>query len=77
MIERVAMFQGRLSTLRIRCIKSNKLRQTNFIELLDDFVMKKARTKPISLFTVLCSALLDSMIVAFHTYFSHDSVREI
>jgi len=28
--------------------------------------MKKARTKPFCLFTVFCSALLDSMIVAFH-----------
>jgi len=41
----VAMFQERLPTLGIRCIKSNKLRETNFIEFLDDFVMKKARTK--------------------------------
>jgi len=39
------MFQERLPTLSNRCIKSAKLRQTNFIEFLDDFVMKKARTK--------------------------------
>jgi len=39
---RVAMFQERLSTQSIRCIKSDKLRQTNCNELLDNFVMKKA-----------------------------------
>jgi len=39
------MLQERLSALSIRCIKSDKLRQTNFNELLDDFVMKKATTK--------------------------------
>jgi len=36
------MFQERLSTLSIRCIKSDKLRQTNCNEFLDNFVMKKA-----------------------------------
>ena len=36
------MFQDRLSTLSIRYIKSDKLRQTNCYELLNDFVMKKA-----------------------------------
>jgi len=60
------MFQERLPTLSIRCFKSDKVRQTNFKEFLDDFVMKKTRTKPFQLLTVLCSALLDSMIVAFH-----------
>ena len=39
------MFQERLPTLSNRCIKSAKLRQTNFDEFLDDFVMKKVRTK--------------------------------
>jgi len=39
------MFQKRLPTLSIQCTKSDKLRQTNFNEFLDDFVMKKARTK--------------------------------
>jgi len=39
------MFRDRLFTLSIRCIKSDKLRQTNFNEFLDDIVMK-ARTKP-------------------------------
>ena len=39
------MFQERLSTLSIRCSKSAKLRQTNFNDFLDDFVMKKAMTK--------------------------------
>jgi len=39
------MFQERLPTLGIRCIKSDKLRQTNFTEFLDDFVMKKTTTK--------------------------------
>jgi len=28
--------------------------------------MKKVRTKPFQLFSVLCPALLDLMIVAFH-----------
>jgi len=41
---------GRLHTLSIQCIESHKIRQTNFNESLDDFVMKKARTKPL-----LCS----------------------
>jgi len=36
------MFQERLSTLSIRHIKSDKLRQTNCNEFLDNFVMKKA-----------------------------------
>jgi len=39
------MFQERLPTLGNGHIKSVKLRQTNFNEILDDFVMKKARTK--------------------------------
>jgi len=33
------MFQVRLYTLCIRCIKSDKLRQTNFNEFLDDFLI--------------------------------------
>jgi len=36
------MFQERLSTLSIWYIKSDKLRQTNCNDFLDDFVMKKA-----------------------------------
>jgi len=36
------MFKDKLSTLSIRYIKSDKLRQTNCDEFLDDFVMKKA-----------------------------------
>jgi len=36
------MFQERLSILSIRYIKSEKLRQTNRNEFLDNFVMKKA-----------------------------------
>jgi len=39
------MFQERLLTLGIRCIKCDKLKHTNFNEFLDDFVMKQARTK--------------------------------
>jgi len=34
--------QERLSTLSIRYIKNDKLRQTNCDEFLDNFVMKKA-----------------------------------
>ena len=48
------MFQQRLSTLSIQCIKSAKLRQTHFDEILDDFVMKKVRTKTF-LNCLLCS----------------------
>jgi len=36
------MFQERLLTLSIRYIKSDKLRQTNCNEFLDNFVMKQA-----------------------------------
>jgi len=46
---------GEVAALSIRCIKSDKLRQTNFNEFRDDFVMKKARTKP---FLIVCCALL-------------------
>jgi len=38
------MFQDKLSTLIIRCIKSDKFWQTNEFLDLDDFVVKKART---------------------------------
>jgi len=62
--------QQRLLALSIRCIKSDKL---NFNEFLDDLVMK-ARTKP---FTVLCSALIDSIVEVFCTYFNNDSIREV
>ena len=41
------MFQERLPTLGNEHIKSAKLRQTNFNEFLDDFVVKKARTSSI------------------------------
>jgi len=51
------MFQERLST-SIRYIKSEKLRQKNYNECLDNFVMKKTKTKSFELFTVLCSALI-------------------
>jgi len=42
MNQMVAVFQERLSTLSIRYIESDKLRQTNCSEFLDNFVMKKA-----------------------------------
>jgi len=72
------MFHERLSILSNRCIKSAKLRQTNFNEFLDDFVMKQARTKIFfQLSTVPCSVLLDSVIVAFCTFFNNDSIREV
>jgi len=54
---------------------SDKSRQTNFNEYLDDFIMKD-RTKTFWMFIGLCSALLDSMIVAFCTYFNNDRIRE-
>ena len=41
---RATMSQERLSALSIMCIESDKLRQTNCDELLDDFhCLKKAR----------------------------------
>jgi len=46
---RVAVFQDRLSTLSIRYIQSDKLRQTNCNEFLDDFVMKAGQNLPNSL----------------------------
>jgi len=53
------MFQERLPTLSIRCVKSDKLEQTNLNEFLNDFVLKKARrTKPFEMFTVLCIAFM-------------------
>ena len=64
---RAAIFQERLFTLSIRYIKSDKLGQTNCDEFLDNFVMKKAGQN-LLLFTVLCSALLDLMIVAFYFF---------
>ena len=61
------MFQERLSTLSIRYIKSDKLRQTNCNEFLDNFVMKKAGQNLVNCL-LLCSALLDSMIVASYFF---------
>jgi len=43
------MFQDRLSTLSIRYIQSDKLRQTNCNEFLDDFVTKAGQ----NLFNIL------------------------
>ena len=45
MNSRAAIFQERLLTLSIRYIKSDNLRQTNCDEFLDNFVMKKAEKK--------------------------------
>jgi len=59
------MFQDRLSTLSIRYIKSDKFRQTNCNEFVDNFVMNKAGQNLFNCF-VLCSALLDSWIVALY-----------
>ena len=43
----VAMFQERLPTLNIPCVKNDKRGQTNCNEFRDDFVMKNdRRTKP-------------------------------
>jgi len=62
------MFQERLPTLSIRYIKSDKVRQTNCNGFLDNFVMKRAGQNLLQLFTVLCSALLNSMKVAFYFF---------
>ena len=42
---RSTMSQERLSALTILCIKSDKLKQINFDELLHDFALTKARKK--------------------------------
>jgi len=68
------IFQERLSTPSIRYIESDKLRLIHFDEFLEDFITKNARTKPFLLFTVLWSAILDSIIVAFCTYFNNNSI---
>jgi hypothetical protein len=39
------MSQDRLSGLSMLCIESDKLRQTNCDELLDDIAMRKARKR--------------------------------
>jgi len=39
------MSQDRLSALSILCIESDKLRQTNCYELLDDIAMMKTRKR--------------------------------
>jgi len=59
-----------LSTLSIRYINSDKLKQTNCDEFLYKFVVKKAGQNLLNffLFTVLWSVLLDSMIVAFYFF---------
>ena len=64
------MFQKRLLTLSIRYIKSDKLRQTNCDEFLDNFVMKKAGLNLFncSLCYVQPYLILDLMIVAFHFF---------
>jgi len=62
------MFQEMLSTLSIRFIKSDQLRQANCNEFLDNFVVKKAGQILFKLFTVLCSAVIDSMIVTFYFF---------
>jgi len=49
------MFQEMLSTLSIRYIESDKLRQTNCDRFLYNFVMKKVGQNLFQLFTVLCS----------------------
>jgi len=72
------MLQKRLPTLSIRCIKRDKLRQTNFNESLDDFVMKKARTKPFLIVYCALFSLTGFDACSFLcTYFNNDSVREV
>jgi len=58
-------------------VQRDKRRQTSFNEFLGDFVMKKTRTKPFQQFAGICSALIDSTIVAFCKYFNNDSIREV
>jgi len=38
-----------------KVVQSDKLRQTNCNEFLDNFVMKKARTKPLTVYCVMFS----------------------
>jgi len=73
------MFQERLSTLSIPYIKSDKLRQTNCNEFLDNFVMKKAGQ---NLFTVYCvmfnfTWFNDCSFLFIYAYFINDSISEI
>jgi len=39
------MFQESLSAMNILCIETDKLKQANSVEFLDNFVMKEAKTK--------------------------------
>jgi len=74
------MFQERLFTLSIRCIKGDKLRQTNCNEFLDNFVMKMAKTKPLSLFYCVMFSLTSFAECSFlflYTYFNDGSISEI
>jgi len=65
------VFQKKLSTLSIWYIKNDKLRQAHCNEFLDNFVMKKTGQKLFNCFSVLCLALLDSMIVDFYFLIQH------
>lgn len=58
------MSQEMLSALSILCIESDKLRQTNFDELLDDFVMKK----PVLVYLMIVASLFLNM------YFKADCI---
>jgi len=58
--------QERLSTLNIRYIKSDKLRQTN--EFLDNFAMKKAGQNLFNCLLCYVQPLIDSMLVAFYFF---------
>jgi len=59
------MFQERWSTLSIRCIKSNKLWETNFDEFLDDLLVKNARQNLINCLPCHFQPLV-SMIVVYY-----------
>ena len=74
------MFQDSLSTLSIRHVKSEKLRQTNCNEFFDNFVMKKAGQ---NIFNCLYCVMFrftwldDCSFLFLFTYFNNDSMSEI
>jgi len=64
-----------VAALSIRCIKSDKL---SFNEFLDDFAMKKDRTKPFQIvYCALFSLNRFDYCSFFCTYFNNDSIWEV
>ena len=68
-----------MATLSTRCIKSDEHRQTHCNEFLDNFVMKKAGQKFLTVYCVVFSLTWfdDCSFLFLHTYFNNDSISEI